>query len=167
MRLVIDTKECDRLGLTVIELAYLHCKYNNLLDDFNYDMLCELGYLDDQGHLTEGGRNLIAPSVSEEMLIFVRVYDLYPHKLGTRVLKAKSIDSGDGKHCLSKYRMYLRQDSNVGDKMLRGLSNEITLRKKGNSEQFFQDIRTWFNQQTWDKYADLDVTPVEDKVERI
>lgn len=167
MRITIDTKDCDRLGLTVLEMAYLHCKYNNLLDDFNYDMLCELGYISSEGHLTDEGRNMIAPPVNEEMLIFVRVYDLYPHKINNRVLKAKSIDSGDGKHCLTKYKMYLRSDPQVGQKMLRGLTNEIELRKKGNSEQFFQDVRTWFNQQTWDKYCDLDITPKEDRIERI
>lgn len=168
MKIVIDTDECRRLGLTVMELAYLHCKYNNLLDDFNLDMLYELGYLNEQNHLTEEGRSLIVPPVSEEMLIFVRVYDLYPHKVGTRVLKAKSIDSGDGKHCLTKFRMYLKHDPNVGNKMLKGLTNEMTLRKKGGSEQFFQDIRTWFNQQTWDKYADLEMDNTEtERVERI
>jgi hypothetical protein len=44
----------------------------------------------------------------------------------------------------------------------------MKLRKKGNSENFFQDIRTWFNQMTWDKYADLPVETAEvERVKRI
>jgi hypothetical protein len=107
------------------------------------------------------------PKADDATMLFVRVYDLYPHKIGNRVLKAKSIDSGDGKHCLTKYRIYQRQDVNIGTKMMRGLQNEILLRKKGNNEAFFQDIRTWFNQQTWDKYADLDIQETQERVERI
>lgn len=52
--------------------------------------------------------------------------------------------------------------------MYRGLLIEKSLRKKGGSENFFQDIRTWFNQMTWDKYADLDLQETDtERVERI
>jgi hypothetical protein len=102
------------------------------------------------------------------MMLFVKTYNAYPHKVGTRVLKAKSIDSADGKHCLSKFNHYIRKDPNVAERMYKGLIVELKLRKKGNSENFFQDIRTWFNQMTWDKYADLDVEiNTDERVERI
>ena len=51
--------------------------------------------------------------------------------------------------------------------MYKGLLNEIALRKKGNSEQYFQDIKTWFNQKTWDKYFDLEISDTQERVERI
>ena len=168
MKIVIDTDVTDNLGLTVLEYAYLHVLANGLSNEIDFDSLIELGYMNQDFEITNEGLDVIRPKVSDAMMLFVKTYDAYPHKVGTRVLKAKSIDSADGKHCLSKFNHYLRKDSNVAERMYKGLVVEMKLRKKGNSENFFQDIRTWFNQMTWDKYADLDVeVNTDERVERI
>jgi len=168
MKLVIDTEATNNLGLTVLEYTYLHSLANGLPLDLDFNSLMELGYLNEDFEITNEGLDVIRPKVSDAMMLFVKTYDAYPHKVGTRVLKAKSIDSADGKHCLSKFNHYLRKDSNVAERMYKGLIVEMKLRKKGNSENFFQDIRTWFNQMTWDKYADLDVeVNTDERVERI
>jgi hypothetical protein len=136
--------------------------------ELDFSTLIELGYLNQDYELTNEGLDVIRPKVSDAMMLFVKTYDAYPQKVGTRVLKAKSIDSADGKHCLSKFNHYIRKDPNVAERMHKGLIVELKLRKKGNSENFFQDIRTWFNQMTWDKYADLDVeVDTDERVERI
>lgn len=168
MKIVIDTEVTDNLGLTVLEYLYLHALANGLSAHLDFDSLMELGYMNQDFEITNEGLDVIRPKVSDAMMLFVKTYDAYPHKVGTRVLKAKSIDSADGKHCLSKFNHYLRKDSNVAKRMYKGLVVEMKLRKKGNSENFFQDIRTWFNQMTWDKYADLDVeVNTDERVERI
>lgn len=168
MKIVIDTEVTDNLGLTVLEYTYLHALANGLPLDLDFLNLMELGYMNEDFEITNEGLDVIRPKVSDAMMLFVKTYDTYPHKVGTRVLKAKSIDSADGKHCLSKFNHYLRKDSNVAERMYKGLVVEMKLRKKGNSENFFQDIRTWFNQMTWDKYADLDVeVNTDERVERI
>jgi len=168
MKIVIDTEVTDNLGLTVLEYTYLHVLANGLSAHLDFDSLMELGYMNQDFEITNEGLDVIRPKVSDAMMLCVKTYDAYPHKVGTRVLKAKSIDSADGKHCLSKFNHYLRKDSNVAERMYKGLIVEMKLRKKGNSENFFQDIRTWFNQMTWDKYADLDVeVNTDERVERI
>lgn len=168
MKIVIDTDVTDNLGLTVLEYLYLHTLANGLSRELDFDSLMELGYMNQDFEITNEGLDVIKPKVSDAMMLFVKTYDAYPHKVGTRVLKAKSIDSADGKHCLSKFNHYLRKDPNVAERMYKGLVVEMKLRKKGNSENFFQDIRTWFNQMTWDKYADLDVeVNTDERVERI
>lgn len=167
MILTIDTDEAANIGITPVEYAYLQCKNYNLANDLDLETLIELGLINEDFDLTSHCEQVIFPKADDATMLFVRVYDLYPHKIGNRVLKAKSIDSGDGKHCLTKYRIYQRQNVNIGTKMMKGLQNEILLRKKGNNEAFFQDIRTWFNQQTWDKYADLDIQETQERVERI
>ena len=168
MKIVIDTEVTDNLGLTVLEYAYLHVLANGLPNEIDFDSLIELGYMNQDFEITNEGLYVIRPKVSDAMMLFVKTYDAYPHKVGTRVLKAKSIDSADGKHCLSKFNHYIRKDPNVAERMHKGLIVELKLRKKGNSENFFQDIRTWFNQMTWDKYADLDVeVDTDERVERI
>lgn len=168
MKIVIDTDVTDNLGLTVLEYTYLHLLANGLVTELDFYTLMELGYMNEDYEITNEGLDVIKPKVSDAMMLFVKTYDAYPHKVGTRVLKAKSIDSADGKHCLSKFNHYLRKDSNVAERMYKGLIVEMNLRKKGNSENFFQDIRTWFNQMTWDKYADLNVEiNTDERVERI
>ena len=168
MKIVIDTDITDNLGLTIIEYVYLHALANGLPYELDFVTMMELGYMNRDFEITNEGIDVIRPKVSDAMMLFVKTYDAYPHKVGTRVLKAKSIDSADGKHCLSKFNHYLRKDSNVAERMYKGLIVEMKLRKKGNSENFFQDIRTWFNQMTWDKYADLDVEiNTDERVERI
>jgi len=168
MKIVIDTDVTDNLGLTVLEYTYLHLLANGLVTELDFHTLMELGYMNEDYEITNEGLDVIKPKVSDAMMLFVKTYDAYPHKVGTRVLKAKSIDSADGKHCLSKFNHYLRKDSNVAERMYKGLIVEMNLRKKGNSENFFQDIRTWFNQMTWDKYADLNVEiNTDERVERI
>jgi hypothetical protein len=167
MILTIDTDEAANLGITPVEYAYLQCKKYNLANDLDVETLLELGFMNEDFDLTSHCEQVMFPTIDDAIRLFVKIYDLYPHKTGNRVLKAKSIDSGDGKHCLTKYRIYLRQDIKIGDKMLKGLQNEILLRKKGNNEAYYQDIRTWFNQQTWDKYADLDIQETQERVERV
>lgn len=169
MKILIDTDVSDKLGITALELLFLHMLYHHLPNELSVDALMELGYVNSDGELTGEGREIVVPSVSDDMMWFVKTYDAYPHKVSTRVLKSKSIDSADGKHCLSKFKHYLKNNTVLGERMFKGLMIEKHLRKKGNSENFFQDIRTWFNQMTWDKYADLEVdsTIIEERVERI
>ena len=168
MKIIIDTDVSDKLGITSLELLLLHVLYHHLPTDLDTSALIELGYVNEDYELTNEGANIVVPKASDEMMLFVRTWDEYPHKIGTRVLKSKSIDSADGKHCLSKYKHYLKSDIKVGERMYRGLLVERYLRKKGNSENYFQDIRTWFNQMTWDKYADLDIETTDvERTERI
>ena len=168
MKIIIDTDECDKLGLTPLEYLYLQVVANGLSKELDLISLMELGLMDEVFGITNEGLDVVRPKVSDAMMLFVKTYDTYPHKVGTRVLKAKSIDSADGKHCLSKFNHYLRRDPNVAERMYNGLIVEMKLRKKGNSENYYQEIRTWFNQMTWDKYADLPVETTEvERVKRI
>lgn len=51
--------------------------------------------------------------------------------------------------------------------MLKGLAIELGMRERGSSQQFQQDVKTWFNQRTWEKYCDLEVDEEVEKVDRI
>ena len=50
---------------------------------------------------------------------------------------------------------------------MKGLKNELILRKKDNSIQFMQMISTYVNQRTWEKYCDLEEEEPIQKVEGI
>jgi len=149
----IDFKLCEELGITETQLLYLYC----VLYSANVDELITKGYVVPGGVSDEIARKLIV-----EEIPFDKVYDLYPHKVGDRILKAVKHDSNDYNYCLNKFKYYLRRDSDVTFKMLKGLKIELQMRDKGGSQQFQQLITTWFNQRTWEKYCDLEI---EEKVE--
>ena len=163
MIIQINTDDCNKYHLTPLELMFLNCKYYNLSSSANINGLIEKGFLDNDKNLTEDCKlNLF--NIEHSSLIFVKIWDLYPHKLGSRVFKPKSIDTSDGKHCLGKFNRYIKNNPVLPERVLKGLTNEIALRRKGGSMEYFQDIKTWFKQMTWEKYADLDM--VEEVVEK-
>ena len=154
----INFKLCEELDITEPQLLYLYCAFYNVdVQDLKNRELIVPGGVPDE----------IVRKLIVEETPFDKVYDLYPHKVGDRVLKAVKHDSNDYNYCLNKFRYYLRRDSDVTFKMLKGLKVELQMREKGNSQQFQQLITTWFNQRTWEKYCDLEVEVVEEKIERI
>jgi hypothetical protein len=168
MKILVDIDECYKIGITPIEYVYLSCLVNNLSTTFDVDTLKELNFIDEDCKLTNDGKKVIVPDVSDAMMLFVKTYNAYPHKIDSRVLKSISIDSADGKHCLNKFKHYLKSNPKVGERMYKGLLVETKLKKNSGKELYYQDIRTWFNQMSWDKYADIDIdTTIIEKVERI
>lgn len=160
MILQINTDDCEKHTLTPLELAYIYCLNYNLSLDFDLHSLKELGYIDENDELTPLIKSKLF-KINDHLLVFVKIFDTYPFKEGTRIFRPKSIDTSDGKYCLIKYNKYVKGDPKIGERILKGLINEIALRKKGGSISFFQDIKTWFNQMTWEKYADLDLVTEE------
>lgn len=149
----INFKLCEELDITEPQLLYLYCAFYNVdVQDLKNRELIVPGGVPDE----------IARKLVVEETPFDKVYDLYPHKVGSRVLKAVKHDSADYNYCKTKFMYYNRKDKDVSHKMLKGLIIELSFRNKGNSENFQQDIKTWFNQRTWEKYCDLEIE--EDKV---
>jgi hypothetical protein len=155
--LTIDINRLNTLGISVGEYLYLLQHFDKSFNlDIDYEKLKSLGYVDSFGVTNKAAKDVYTSPISDTV-DFIKVYDLYPHKVDTRVLKSKSHDSENYAYCLNKFKFYVRKDPYVSAKMYKGLSNEIELRRRGNSEKFFQDIKTWFNQRTWEKYCELDI----------
>lgn len=162
--LTIDTDKLNTLGISLGEYLYLLSAFNKNIDlSVNLDKLKTLGYVDEFGLTDKAAKDIYTSPISDSV-DFVKIYDLYPYKVDNRILKSKSHTSENFNYCLNKFKFYVRKDPLASAKMLKGLTNEIQLRKRGGSEKFFQDIRTWFNQRTWEKYYELDMD--EEQVEK-
>jgi len=165
MEIIIDIDKANNLGLNPLDFFYLTCLDKNI----NCDTMISTAYLIDKGFLNE---QFLPTSKFKDVIVkktkyeFQDVFNLYPHRGGTRTFKTKNLRNpdgsltGDADFCIKKFNKYHTQNPNIADLMHKGLSMEIILRKKGNGEQFFQDIRTWFNQKTWEKYCELELTEV-------
>jgi len=157
MEIKATSLEANKLGISIVDLIYLKLLENNLALIINMQKLKELGYINsDTGELSKNFNSI----VKDDYYYFVEAYKEYPHKAGSRVLKALSLDSSDFKFCEKKYQKYFLRDPYVGYKMYLGITKEIILRKNSNSQEFQQDIRTWFGEgpkgQSWEKYYDLE-----------
>jgi hypothetical protein len=158
----INFELCKQLNITEDELIYL---YSVLYCKVDIQKLTNLGYIDGNGVLSDDICRKLSPNTT--VVSFNSIYDLYPHKVNNRVLKAVKHDTGDYSYCFSKFKYYINKDPNVASKMLKGLTIELGMRERGSSQQFQQDVKTWFNQRTWEKYCDLEVDEEVEKVDRI
>lgn len=147
----INNELASELGISLSELFYLY-KILYKIPDPDIQKLEDKGYLQFNGVSDAIARKLIPVKTA-----FDEIYDLYPHKVDNRVLKAIKHDTGDYDYCSKKFNYYFRKDPNVASKMLKGLKNQLIMMNKGNSLQFLQNITTWFNQRTWEKYCDLEI----------
>jgi hypothetical protein len=154
MQITIDKQEAESLGLNMVEFLYLRLR--ELGEDQNLDVgyLTRMGYLDKDLNLTEmfSNRNETFDLEAE----FKKIYNLYPQKAENRILKSLSHKSLDYEYCKKKFDQYHRKNPDTYKLMLKGLENEIKLRKNGNSEKFQINIQSWFTQRTWEKYMDLE-----------
>lgn len=161
MQLKIDTDECLKLNISPLEYLFLQLKYYNLDTQISFQHLIVNDFLNQEYALTNKGFKLFFEPADSDENFFRKAYEFYPHKTKEgRVLKSIKLDSGDGKYCLNKYKIYVKQDPNIGVKMFTGITNQVQLLNRTNEGiKYLQDIRTWFNQRSWERYCDLELEP--------
>lgn len=145
----------------------LYCLYNKLSIDFIYTE-------DDLKYLEE---KLFVKIVGDDEDIFLRdkalkmfepkksgfeaFWTTYPIKVGVgtqqRVLRSKDMDTKQGKECKIKYNKIITENPGVESKILLGLKKELAFRVRSNSLPFMQNVETYLNQRTYEKYYDLDI----------
>lgn len=157
----ITNELAAELGISITDLFHLYKLLYNFPD-------VDIPALEAKGYLQF---NAVSDSIARKLIPqktpFDTIYDLYPHKVGNRVLKAIKHDTGDYNHCVNKFNYYFRKDPNIANKMLKGLKVELQLMEKGNSLGFLQNITTWFNKRTWEKYCDLEIEEEQEKYDVI
>jgi len=55
----------------------------------------------------------------------------------------------------SRYLKYIGKDKQKHEHVIECLQRELLLRKRGNNLGFMQQLETWINNHTWEKYSDL------------
>lgn len=98
--------------------------------------------------------------------MFKSFWETYPVRVGSRILRSKDINSKEAIEIKRKLNNYLKVPGNF-DKLMKGLNNELILRKKDNSLMYMQMVVTYVNQMTWEKYYDLEEQEPMQKIEGI
>ena len=55
-----------------------------------------------------------------------------------------------------RYHKYVGNDINKHNEVIKALQTELDIRRKGNGLEYMQQLVTWVNNHTWEKYIGLD-----------
>ena len=101
--------------------------------------------------------------------VFWEILANYPLKVpgrngGTRVLHAVDLESKENQVLRKKYEQIINGKPDLHSHIVKCLKIEVHLKKKSNFLSSMQELKTWINQQTWEKYShlinDLPNTPI-------
>ena len=72
-----------------------------------------------------------------------------------RVLRAKDANAKANLKAKNKYRTVVGNNKATHDRIVRLLKVELDIRRKSDSLAFMQQLQTWVNGYTWEKYEDM------------
>ena len=72
-----------------------------------------------------------------------------------RILRAKDANARANAKARDKYKRILNDSPGIHEQVVRGLKNELELRRSTNTLGWMQMLATWINQYTWEKYEDI------------
>ena len=167
MNVDIDFEVLEQTGMSADDYLYLYVIHkesyaylNNLnlkpnLEKLQEDGYIKLGETPDQHFIRQ---EFIALFSSNFDQMFAELISTYPMKVmttdrGVRVLHAKDPDSKANARCKAKYRKI------VGDKVykhkhiMKCLDTQLTMER--NNLAYMQNLETWINNHTWEKYENI------------
>jgi len=180
MTVEINTNILEEFGITADDFLYLY-----LLHAKSYDCLERLNLNPDTESLqTKGllklGEELQDHTVRQMFLdLFQTSFDQmwsellshFPLKVYNqghmRVLRAKDAAAKANSKAKEKYRKIVGEDTAKHKEVIKGLINELELRKSTNTLGWMQMLPTWINNYTWEKYEDIeDSSPNDTRITR-
>tara|TARA_R110000823_G_scaffold115299_1_gene237873 strand:+ start:133 stop:684 length:552 start_codon:yes stop_codon:yes gene_type:complete len=168
MKIDIDFEILQETKMSADDFTYLYLLYKKEYDYLsnlnlkpNLDKLQEVGYIklgetSDQHIVRQEFIDLFSTDFDQ---MFAQLIATYPMKVttsnrSTRVLHAKDPDAQANLKCKLRYKRI------VGDKMykhkniMKCLDNQLKIER--DSLGYLQNLETWINNHTWEKYENLD-----------
>lgn len=161
MKIEIDLELLEEIDLHPNEYIALHCKHKSIditetLDEsVNYNFLRIEGWLDDEYELTNKWLDLFAANFDD---LFKELIETYPAIVespgrGKRVLHAKDPGALSNMKAKNKYRKITGEKVNVHKRIMKLLNVQLSQGNLG----YLQNLETWLNNYTWEKYIDMDL----------
>lgn len=159
MIITIDLDDCYKYELSPNKITILNLIKNNVFEsyskrfDFNeeLDSLVEKGYISNN-RLTEKGKELFPKDP------WLEFKELYPTKDGLRRLHTSISKSK------AKFELYVKKG--LFKEIMKGLSNEIELRKRADETDQWMNpwkaMSTYLNNMSWKEYVEIEKTEDED-----
>ena len=168
MKIEIDLELLEEIDLHPNEYIALHCKHK-IIDIFegldrsiNYDYLIEEGWLDEGYELTDKWMDLFAADFDD---LFKELLSVYPAIVespgrGKRILHAKDPDAYTNMKAKNRYRKVTGEKVVKHKEIMRLLHIQLEADKE--SRGYMQNLETWLNNYTWEKYIDINLEDNDD-----
>ena len=88
-------------------------------------------------------------------------------KTGVRVLRAKDAMAKANEKARLRYQKYVGGNIHKHNEVIKALQTELDIRRKGDQLEYMQQLTTWVNNHTWEKYIGLDESNTESRSIRI
>lgn len=166
MIIIIDTEILKKFNITPDEYVILYEYYQTgycIFEKSICDNLILKGFLSDKFAITTKSLELLNIDSKEWDEYFKIFWNLYPHKTSSRILRTESLNTLQGKKCKEKFKKTCYNSLSNCNRVIKGLTNQINIFKGTKEFDFFQNIETWLNNNTWEKYE----TILETKRERV
>jgi len=163
MKIEIDLELLEEINLNPNEYIALHCKHKEIeiteaLDEsVNYGALMEEGWLGEDFKLTDKWMDLFAADFDD---LFKELLSVYPAIVespgrGRRVLHAKDPDAYTNMKAKNRYRKVTGEKVVKHREIMRLLHIQLVADK--DSLGYMQNLETWLNNYTWEKYVDINL----------
>lgn len=170
MNVEISTESLTNLCITADEYLYLY-----LLHHKAYDILATLSLnVDTETLQTKGylklGQEASAHTVREPFYshlespfsqMWSELLAHFPLKVGSRVLRARDANAKANEKARTRYEKYLGGNAGKHKEVIKALLTELDMRRRDDSLKFMQQLTTWVNNHTWEKYIGLDDEPTD------
>ena len=179
MKVDIDFEILIETGMSADDFLYLYLlhkkEYSYLpslnlkpnLDKLQNEGYIKLGETSDQHYIRQEFIDLFSSSFDQ---MFAELIGTYPLKVtspgrGVRVLHAKDPDAKANLKCKIRYKKV------VGDKLykhkhiMKCLNNQLRIER--DNLAYLQNLETWINNHTWEKYENLDDNDTRETTTRI
>ena len=163
MKIEIDLELLEELDLRPNEYIALHCKHKGIDISEKFNEHIPWGYLMKEGWLEEGWElsskwlDLFASDYND---LFKELLDVYPAIVylpnrSKRVLHAKDPAAYTNMKAKDRYRKITGEKVAVHKEIIRLL--KVQLETDKDSLGYMQNLETWLNNHTWEKYVDINL----------
>lgn len=168
MKIELDLRLLEETGLTIEEYSALYLVFRkgyNYLESMalspNWEVLQEKGYV--KLGTTVGDHVIRQEFVdlfsSDFENMFVQLLTKYPMKVntdnGVRILRASSPDAKANLKSRNRYKKLVGNKPHVHRHILACLDKQLLLER--DNLAYMQNLETWINNHTWEKYEDIDL----------
>ena len=165
MNIEISTESLANLCISADEYLYLyllHQKAYDILATLNLDVDTEL--LQTKGYLKLGQETsahiVREPFYSHLESPFSQMWSEllahFPLRVEQRVLRARDANAKANEKARIRYEKYLKGNVGKHKEVIKALQTELDLRRGDDSLKYMQQLTTWVNNHTWEKYIGLE-----------
>ena len=168
MKVDIDFEVLEQTGMSADDFLYLYLLYKkeyeyipnlNLkpnLDRLQSDGYIKLGETSDQHFIRQEFIDLFSSNFDQ---MFAELISTYPMKVmtsnrGVRILHAKDPDAKANLKCKLRYKKIIGNKMYKHKYIMKCLDNQLKIERENLG--YLQNLETWINNHTWEKYENLD-----------